>query len=308
MLALGLPIRGATVWRRGREIAHVAFGELDDPNPFLLALSQHATETLLHDALVALGGRVERGIGLTSCANVDGGVRAELAHDDGATDTVDVPWLFAADGSRSAARASLGIDFPGPERPRAWHLVDVPLDTDLEENRAHIVLLDDGFLFLLRVVDGQLHRESPRWRVMGNLPDPLSRLPRGRPVGEPVWTSTFTIAHRVATRLAEGRVYLAGDAAHVHSPAGARGMNLGIEDAFAFARHLREGTLNRYGAARHAVDTRVVRRIERVTALASGETALIRFVRNVALRGVTTLGPLRGVMLNTLSGLDHRAP
>lgn len=308
MLALGLPIRGATIWRRGREIGHVSFGELDDPHPFLLALSQHATEELLHDALVALGGRVERGIELTSCANVENGVRAELAHEDGTTDTVDVPWLFAADGSRSAARASLGINFPGPERGRAWHLVDVPLDTDLEEDRAHIVLLDDGFLFLLRVVDGQLHRESPRWRVMGNLPDPLSRLPRGRAVGEPVWTSTFTIAHRVATRLRDGGVYLAGDAAHVHSPVGARGMNLGIEDAFAFAKHLREGTLDRYGDARHAIDARVIRRIERVTAMASGETAMGRILRSVALRAVTTLGPLRGVMLNTLSGLDHRAP
>lgn len=309
MLALGLVIRGASVWREGgRHVADISFGELDDPRPFLLALSQRTTERLLHEAFVALGGRVERGIALAGCANAGGGIRADLARDDGSTDAVEAPWLLAADGSHSAARTALGIDFPGAERERAWHLADAPLDTDLAEDRAHLVLLDDGFLFLLRVVDGEPHDDAPRWRVMGNFPDPLARLPRGRVAGEPVWTSTFRIAHRVAARFADGNVFLAGDAAHVHSPAGARGMNLGIEDAWFFTKCVREGTLARYGPERHRVDTRVVARVARVTAIASGETAATRAVRNFGMRLVAAFGPLRGIMLNTLAGLDHSLP
>jgi 3-(3-hydroxy-phenyl)propionate hydroxylase len=86
---------------------------------------------------------------------------------------------------------------------------------------------------MIRVIDPQLEStaEGPLWRVIGNRPHLLERLATGRVIGAQIWTSDFRISHRINRTMSSGQVYFAGDAAHFHSPVGARGMNLGIEDA-----------------------------------------------------------------------------
>jgi 2-polyprenyl-6-methoxyphenol hydroxylase-like FAD-dependent oxidoreductase len=143
---------------------------------------------------------------------------------------------------------------------------------------------------------------------LGDRPEPLSQLIQAEPIGPPVWTSSFHVSHQIGATLAAGNVYLAGDAAHVHSPIGARGMNLGLEDAWVFAELVRTDRLRAYDQLRRRVDRRVVRRVELLSRQVSAEAGFTRFLRGFVFPRVVTLPFVRGLMVRTVSGLDHDLP
>ena len=224
MLDLGMPLRGVRFYRDQKVVASLSLTHIHRKYPFMLGLSQAITERLLAEGLVAAGGSVERGVKLVECRTLADGVEATLEHsDDGSREVVSCPWMLAADGAHSTAREQMGVKFPGSSFAIEWHLIDVPLRTALAPDLVHIFFLTGGaFLLVLRVVDDVRHDGVPLWRVLGNRPDPLSWLAGAEPTGQPVWTSSFHIAHRLNATFATGGVYFAGDAAHIHSPAGAR--------------------------------------------------------------------------------------
>jgi 2-polyprenyl-6-methoxyphenol hydroxylase-like FAD-dependent oxidoreductase len=312
MLELGLPVQGARFYRRGRLLTAVSFAGIHPRYPFMLALSQTTTERLLAQALEDAGGRVERGVQLVECRTGTGGVEAVLEPTAGGPrEVVHCPLLLAADGAHSVARQQLGIDFVGSSFPGEWHLADVPLRTTLAADHAHIFFRDGGgFLFLIRVVDEMLEGRTaePVWRVIANRPEPLAQLVQAEQVGPPVWASSFHIAHRIVATLATGGVYFAGDAAHIHSPVGARGMNLGLEDAWVFAHLLRANRLSEYDRLRRPVDRQVVRRVELLSRIASADSGFTRFVRTFVFPLVLGTPFLRTRVLATLTGLDHDLP
>jgi 2-polyprenyl-6-methoxyphenol hydroxylase-like FAD-dependent oxidoreductase len=185
------------------------------------------------------------------------------------------------------------------------------LRTELATDHAHVFFLDRGaFFFMIRVVDETLNDRvgQPIWRVMGNRPEPLSQLIQAEPAGPPVWTSSFHVSHQIGSTLSAGNVYLAGDAAHVHSPIGDRGMNLGLEDAWVFAELVRTDRLRAYDQLRRPVDRRVVRRVELLSRLVSAESGLTRFLRGFLFPLAIKLPFVRGLMVRTVSGLDHKLP
>lgn len=308
MLAMGRPIRGACFWSGGRMLAELLFEHLPHKYPFMLALSQAATVRLLESALNACGVHVEWGCRLVDCLNRNAGVEATLEGEGSrARQALPCRWLLAADGARSTVRKTLGISFEGSSFQKQWNLVDVPLETSLADDRAHVLFQEGGgFIFAIRVVDGPDRRNGPAplWRLMGNVPDLAGRM-EGHAVGPPVWESSFHISHRIAGRLQEGRVFFAGDAAHIHSPVGARGMNLGIEDAWVFAQLADRNQLDRYSELRRPVDAAVVRRVDRLSRLARGESIASRTLRSTLLPILTRLPASRKRLLATVSGLDH---
>jgi 2-polyprenyl-6-methoxyphenol hydroxylase-like FAD-dependent oxidoreductase len=312
MLELGSRIHGVRFYKHGRIIAHLSFGDMHPRYPFMLALSQATSERLLAEALEAAGGAVERGRRMVECRNVPGGVEAVLEPTAGGPrEVARGPWLLAADGARSTARQQVGVEFVGLAFPREWHLADAPLRTELADDHAHVFFLDGGaFLFMIRVVDETLNDRvgQPVWRVMGNRPEPLPQLMQAEPSGPPIWTSSFHVSHQIGATLSAGNVYLAGDAAHVHSPIGARGMNLGLEDAWVFAGLVRTDRSQAYDRLRRAVDRRVVHRVELLSRLVSAESALTRFLRGFVFPQAIKLPFVRGLMVRTVSGLDHELP
>jgi len=272
MLGIGRRMVAVQVSAGGKKVGEMSISSLQHRYPFMLALSQGVTTRLLEAKLNQLGGRVEWNHSLTHCRNVPGGVEAEVkSGPDGAIDTVRCPWLLAADGARSTVRESLGIEFPGSSFENPWYLADVPLCTSLSQDHAHVFFQKGGgFLFVIRVIN-EPENGSPNealWRVIGNMPDPLERLEGASPCGAVVWQSSFHISHRINRQLQQGAVYFAGDAAHLHSPIGARGMNLGIEDAWVFSELFKAGRLADYHAERYPVDHQVVKRVEMVSRLA----------------------------------------
>ena len=313
LLEVGRTIRGGTLHRGSHTWAKIEFDGTHPEYPFMLALSQAATEHLLQAAFEEAGGRVERGVELVGLReSADGGaVEATLKTSDGGSEEVRVPWVLGADGAHSACRHALGIGFEGSAIPGDFHLVDVPLRTDLAEDRAHIIFLDGGgFLFVMRVVGGPDSESGPAalWRVLADRPDPLAHFRQGEPAGAPVWESSFHISHRLASTLASGGIYLAGDAAHVHSPAGARGMNLGIEDAWVFAELAARGRLAEYDGLRRPVDRAVVDRVERLTKFMIGGSTWRRLARSIAIPIAVNLSIFQKFVRPTVVGLDHDLP
>ena len=306
MLAIGVKMKGACLWRGDQLAATINFDRLKGKYPFMLALSQAATERLLQEALFDRGGTVERGVRLVDCKNEAGGVIATL--DTSHRQEVSrAPWMLAADGAHSTARERLGLKFSGSTFRDKWHLADVALDIPLAEDCAHAILLPQGeFQFLIRVIDPQVESAvaGPLWRVIGNRPDLLDRLAKGQVIGAPVWTSDFGISHRINEAMSAGHIYFAGDAAHIHSPMGARGMNLGIEDAWVFSHLVQRGELSRYERLRYAVDRRVVRQVCIFSRIVACEPTILRVLRGV-LPQLLRWGLPTPRMMAIITGTDH---
>ncbi len=312
MLELGLPIHELRLYRNDEPFVTQSLAGIHPRYPFMLALSQATNERLLVQAFEAAGGHVDRGVKVVECRNLDHEVEVALESSSGGPrERVRCPWLLAADGAHSVARQQLGINFVGTSYTREWYLADVPLKTALAADQAHVFFLEGGaFLFLIRVVDESLQKPAGDafWRVIVNRPNPLSYLTQAGQAGKPIWQSAFHISHRINATLASGGVFFAGDAAHIHSPIGARGMNLGLEDAWVFAELVRVNRLHEYNQLRWPVDQRVVRQVEFVSRVVAAESSFNRLVRAILFPMALRLRFFRGQMIRTATGLDHPLP
>ena len=283
MLEIGLPVHGVRFYRNDRNVASLSLAGIHPKYPYMLGLSQATTERLLAKALRAAGGKVERGMKLVKCRGTATGVEAEIEPTNGGfCEKIECPWLLAAEGAHSVAREQLGIEFSGSAFPDDWHLVDVPLRTSLAQDVGHAFFLSDGaLLFMIRVIDDTLKDRGgePIWRIIANRSDPLSHLRQAEQTEPPLWESNFRISHRINATMASNNVYFAGDSAHIHSPIGAKGMNLGIEDAWVLAELARKGRLSEYDRFRRPVDQAVVRTVEVLSRIAAAESSLDRVVR-----------------------------
>jgi 2-polyprenyl-6-methoxyphenol hydroxylase-like FAD-dependent oxidoreductase len=295
-------IHRVVFYENWRQLAELEFGHARSDFP-MSVLPQARTEALLTEALAARGVVPERGKALGSFVQDDNGVDAVLISSD-RSENFRAPIMFAADGAHSRVRAALGVTLEGSSFPESWPLYDIELDDPLDSDSAHVSFVEGGLIFLLCLEPGV-------WRVFGNVPQPLAGLPLGTRIGAVHWQSSFQISDEVASREAVGRVVLAGDAAHIHAPVAARGMNLGIEDAFVFAHCAADalnGDLKRlsdYGTLRHDVHARVVGRIDRLTRLARGQPAIVGMLRRFVMPAIIAFGPTRRAMTELVTGLDH---
>ena len=266
---------------------------------FMLALPQSRSEALLAEALAARGIEVERGTELIDFEEEPAGPQVRLSR-NGTVEAVRPTLVIGADGAHSRLRSALGIGFPGGRIEREWHLVDVPLESALATDEVHLCLLGRDLLFMLSI-DGRVAR------LVSNRAALLEQVPRGRRIGEALWRSSFRISHRLAERFGVGTAYLAGDAAHIHSPVGARGMNLGIEDACVLAGLIAEGRASDYEGLRRPVARRVVRETDAMTRLAAGLGPLRRAVRDFLGPLLLRLPPVQAGLRRRIMGLGDAA-
>jgi 2-polyprenyl-6-methoxyphenol hydroxylase-like FAD-dependent oxidoreductase len=207
---------------------------------FSLHLPQRTTEALLHDRVRELGGTVERGLELVGLSARPDGVDVTLRDAAGREQECGAGHVVGCDGAHSRVRSQLRLPFPGQPYPQDWLLADVTLDGAGPETEARLFFRADGLPLTCLPVGGG------RWRVvMANAGDRGGRHPSLDEIRDLVaqrapwpidirtadWLSCFRCQLRRSPSYRRGRVLLAGDAAHVHSPAGGRGMNTGIMDA-----------------------------------------------------------------------------
>jgi 2-polyprenyl-6-methoxyphenol hydroxylase-like FAD-dependent oxidoreductase len=295
----------------GRVVRIRLFGlGLDDTAyPLLLFVSQAETEQVLGDHLAGRGTPVERGVELTAFQAQDDGVTCTLRHRDGRTEQVRARYLVGCDGASSTVRRGAGIPFQGGGYPQTFALADLEVD-GLDRDAAHAFLGQEGIMLFF-----PLGRPAG-WRLLAMHPTFRGRRAPDRPtlaelqaladdftgggvrLHDPVWQTFFGLQHRHAGRYRAGRVFLAGDAAHIHSPAGAQGMNTGIQDAWNLGwklglvgRGLADDVLlDTYDAERRPVGAFVVRFTDRAFAAATSTNPLVRALRTRLVPLVLPLG------------------
>jgi 2-polyprenyl-6-methoxyphenol hydroxylase-like FAD-dependent oxidoreductase len=244
-LELGKRALGANIWARGRRAARVPVGDIGQglsPYPYLLILGQDDNERLLGDALRQHGMDVEWNTELVDLTQQADRVTVQLKLADGSVRETAVGWVAGCDGARSAVRELNRIAFQGAPYEDVFFVADTVMTGPMAPDELNVYLWRKGFHLLFPM------RGANHWRIVGIVPEPL----RGRDnltfedvipsirqeAGSELvfqrcsWFSTYRIHHRRAERFRNRRCFLLGDAAHIHSPIGAQGMNTGLQDAY----------------------------------------------------------------------------
>ena len=233
---------------RAKRLLSIDFTGLQTAYPFTLLAPQSTTERLLLDRVRELGGDVTRPKVLTTVTQDDAGVTATFC--DG--DVVRSRYLVGADGMHSTVRDQAGIGFTGGAYEQSFVLADARLTGDAPTDEVRLFWAGEGLTVVAPLPNGTFRvvapvddaPERPSVPFVQALLD--ARGPGGLAVTEVTWGSRFRVHHRVADTYRAGRVLLAGDAAHVHSPAGGQGMNLGIQDAVRVGRRPGSGAPRRF--------------------------------------------------------------
>jgi 2-polyprenyl-6-methoxyphenol hydroxylase-like FAD-dependent oxidoreductase len=316
LVRLGVHAPRFTIRDRDSILVTVRFDNLPTRYPYTLMISQAVTEAVLLDRLVELGGQVLRPRAVTDLTQDDQGVTARL--DDG--DELRARYLVGADGMHSTIRERAGIRFRGGVYSESFTLADVRL-TGAVPGAEVILYFSPAGLVVVAPLPGGVHRIVATVDSAPIHPDVdfVQALLNDRGpereraiVEEIVWGSRFRVHHRVADAYRAGRILLAGDAAHVHSPAGGQGMNTGIQDAIALAEALAatiksgdEEPLNTYDAIRRPIARQVVALADRLTRVATVSRQL-RPLRNTFLRFLACIPSFHRRLAWRLSGLTYR--
>ncbi|MEU1660133.1 FAD-dependent oxidoreductase [Streptomyces griseofuscus] len=290
--------------------------------PYTLVVGQTETEDALRTALARLGVRVEWGVRLVDFTQDARAVHARLRHADGREERCTASWLVGCDGGHSTVRKRLGLELLG-ESSETWMLADAPVDTDVVPDS--IYWAHTGRQSLMMVP----YARDGHWRLLDTAPAARAGEP-GRAeeqfsrklsaglghrvrVGEASWTSVFTFQQRMVERMQDGRVLVAGDAAHVHSPASGQGMNTGIQEAYNLAwklamveqGHAGRALLDTYSEERVPLGAALLGSTRTATALVQLKNALAGVVLPLALSLVHAVRPLRrAVQRKVLGGMS----
>lgn len=317
LLAEGCVVPLFTVRAGARVLARVDFGRLATPYPYTLMLPQSRTEALLSGRLTELGGQVHRRHSVTAVRAGADGAEVSLTGPAGQPQRVQARYVIGADGMHSTVRGAAGIGFTGGRYPQSFVLADVRLDWPLPVDEVQLFLAPAG-LVVVAPLPGGHHRVVA---TAATAPDQADqpyvqalldhRGPGQAQVREVLWSSRFRVHHRVVDTYRVGPLLLAGDAAHVHSPAGGQGMNTGIQDAVdlgvTLVQVLRDRapatTLDRYSRRRRTVAQRIVTLTDRATRAAALTSPSARTARDAALTLACRLPPVQQRLARQLAEL-----
>lgn len=316
LIAQGIRVPHFRIRDRSTVLLDADFGQLATQTPFTLMIPQDETEAILIRRLAELGHYVKRPTKATGLELVPG-IGARLhCETPGEGLVIESQFVVGADGMNSKIREWAGIAFPGTTYG-SFLLADVRMGWPISSKEVTLFFSKSGTL----VVAPMSHE---RYRVVAQLEEAPSvptcadvqrlidqRGPvEGAQVSEILWGSRFQVHHKLASTFRKGPILLAGDAAHVHSPAGGQGMNLGIRDGVALADALSdvlinnkgEEVLDRYSLAQREAARSVLAMTDRLTRVATIENALVRQARNRALRVASSFPYFTRRFASTLAG------
>jgi 2-polyprenyl-6-methoxyphenol hydroxylase-like FAD-dependent oxidoreductase len=311
---------------RDRTLARIDFAARPAGSaPGLLVMDESDTERVLARRLEQLGERVERGVALRGFRVEENRVVATLDGPVGES-IVTGTFLVGADGAHSLVRREAGIAFSGSAYPERFILADLDLDWALPHDEGHVWIGDDGLVaavplpgprryrLIVPLPPGEAVADDTSEEDLAGRAETLLRQRTGvalRRIGEPIWASAFRIARRQAARYRQGPIFLAGDAAHVHSPVGGQGMNTGIQDAFnlgwklalAVRGEAAPGLLDTYQEERYPVGQAVLRGTDLGTRLVLARNPVARAFRERVIPVAAGLAPVRDRLLAAISQL-----
>ncbi|MDO8211179.1 FAD-dependent monooxygenase [Conexibacter sp. CPCC 206217] len=330
LIASGVRTTAMEMHSNGRTLAHVRLDTVDSPFPFSVTTAQTETERILGERLTALGGMVERGVELVSLEQDDAEVRSTLQHDDGRTEVVSSAWIAGTDGSRSTVRAQVGTRLEGSFKGERFLMGDVETEHQLDPTAIHTFFSAHAAPLIAFPMKGRRMRviaqqdsapegspdagssASGAAPTLAELQAAADRLETGIRLTSSHWLTVFEIHHAQVPQYRHGRAFLAGDAAHVHSPAGGQGMNTGMQDAFNLAWKLAlvdageagDALLDSYHAERHPVAARVIELSTKLTDAATLKGTFARKLRNHVVHLATGLAPVQHALANETEEVD----
>jgi 2-polyprenyl-6-methoxyphenol hydroxylase-like FAD-dependent oxidoreductase len=304
----------------GQLMGHVSMDSVKSPYPYGLMLPQSETERLLEERLSGLGIAVERQVELIGYKRTEDGTEATLRHADGNEEVLLSDWLLGCDGSHSVVRHLLGVPFAGETLNSDWLLADVHMSGyPFPDSEASVYWHKDGAFVIFPISPG-------RYRVLADVPPSSAAVPpeptleqvqaiidRRGPGGlvafDPIWLAGFRINGRKVGEYRFGRVFLLGDAAHVHSHAGGQGMNTGMQDAFNLSWKLSlvirgacgEDLLDSYSTERSKVGDEVLKAAGRLTAIGTLKNAALQSIRDLAGHFIFGLAPAQHAFADSMT-------
>ncbi|OBK15067.1 FAD-dependent monooxygenase [Mycobacterium asiaticum] len=314
LMSTGIKATAMQLYAGNRRLFRVPLGGVDGAFPFTLTTAQTETEAVLDEHLQSLGVTVERGVELIALAQQDQAAHVTLQHPDGSTEQVRAAWVIGADGGHSAVRRLVGTKLEGRFEGERFLLGDVDAEHQLDMESMHTFFSPDGPVVVLPMLAGrmrflaQVHVApgTPIDATQEALQAVIDRRIGGIRITRSHWLTSFEIRHARVPAYRWGRVFLAGDAAHIHSPAGGQGMNTGMQDAFNLAWKLAaviageagDTLLDSYEAERLPVADSVIAFTDRLTR-AGTLSGLASRVRNTVVQLVSHVPAARRAMANT---------
>jgi len=306
-LSEGHMLHSFNVHANGKRIVRIQLSHIDSPYPFVLSLPQAKTEEMLTRYLQRYEVAVERGVTLTELDQNDSVVRVTLTQTDGTTEEVETQWLIACDGGHSQVRERLGLSFEGVDLPEYFVMADLYVQSELKKDEMNAFFSKEGPFAIIPLtaqgfsrVFAEVSHESELSKTKSATLKDFERLAKERcsvplKLSQPDWSSSFQTHRRISEQYRVNRILLAGDCAHLHSPAGGQGMNTGIQDAYNLAWKLalvienkaKAQLLDSYEPERRPVAQKVLKETTWMTHLVSINTPLLQRIRNTALSLIT---------------------
>jgi 2-polyprenyl-6-methoxyphenol hydroxylase-like FAD-dependent oxidoreductase len=295
---LGTTGVGARVFINKKLAADIDLDDLgfdDTAFPLPLWISQAETEHLLDNALKSHGHEVERPMTAEKVEQDDTGVNVTLRGPNNTEEQMRCKYVVGCDGAHSVVRHAANLTFEGAPYPQDFILADLHLKWDYPGDRL-TMMMGQGILVMFPMKDGLVRLIAGRPRAiedkeptLADFQDFFSKMAPGTgELYDPVWISRFRLHHRGVNKYQAGRLFVAGDAAHIHSPAGGQGMNTGIQDAvnlgWKLARVIRgqkgKAFLESYDAERRPIGEKLLKGTDRIFGYGSSTNALFIFLRN----------------------------
>ncbi|KAI1324225.1 FAD binding domain-containing protein [Xylariaceae sp. FL0255] len=305
----GTSALGVTFAVKGNVVAKLEVGEaVQLPNTqasLQLSICQDDTEEWLENALSQRGVKVEMGVTAESIVQDAEGVTVVTTRADGSKEEIRTKYVVGGDGAHSAVRhAATNLTFDGEAYPQEFILVDCRMETQHPSGRAHFCL-GTGVMVVLPIVGGRSRivvsrpgQDTTREPTVADFEDFMQEIfPGGGKIHDVTWLTRFRLHHRGVNNYRDGRLFVAGDAAHIHSPAGGQGMNTGIQDAvnlgWKLAAVLRgekpDSFLDSYNAERHPVGQHLLKNTDKMFSYVTTTNPIIIFLRNLILPWILPL-------------------
>ena len=310
----------------GRIRAIIPFGDIGtglSPYPYLFILEQSRNEALIHDLINAQGGHVEWSTELAAVRKSETGYAGTLKKRDGSEETFECEYLIGCGGASSPVRHFLDMPFRGATSEQLFFVADINIEIDLEKQGLLLALYKNEFVAFFPMSGPQ------QYRAVGVLPPSVSnpddfsfdeiRAHIEDNVGLPVkitghsWHAGYRVHHRIVDSFRQGNVFLVGDAAHIHSPAGGQGMNTGLGDAVNLGWKLAavvngwagSGILDSYNEERRPFGVQLVHTTDQAFTVIVSKKWIPRLVRThilpLVMSGILRFETLRRLLFKTVS-------
>lgn len=298
--AEAIKLRQMQVFSGEKQIMKIDLGVEAGEQTFLRSLPQGRTERLLAARLAEFGIAPEWGVAFAGFSEQNGGKTVSRLEGPKGREEYEADIVIGADGARSSVRKSLELDFAGEGFPETFYIADIVYDRDIDRDYVQARFQNPGVLAYIPV-------NKRTFRFISTLPDFKDRIQHPAEPVDIIWESTFKAVFRHVSSMQKGNVFLAGDAAHIHSPVGGRGMNLGIEDACWLAWLISEERQEEYTGLRMEAVEHVLAQTKANTRAILLKNPVLVWLRNNFVPLILKVPALRRGFIDGIRGLDTPA-